>query len=73
MDYRILLLLFIFYISAEGIELRILYVNDFYGFAIPYKPTGSKKFFDCIKNSSQILASQKMTKNISLELLENNV
>lgn len=38
------LFLFVFFLSiagAEQTEIRVLYVNDFHGFAEPYKPLGS--------------------------------
>ena len=38
-----LLLFLIHVVSAEQIRLRILYLNDFHGFAEPYKPFGSDK------------------------------
>jgi len=46
MPVLISLVLFLFVVSPAGGEqhlLRILYVNDFHGFAEPYKPLGSDK------------------------------
>jgi len=52
-----IILLFIFFsnISAETIELRILYMNDFHGFANPYKPLGSDKLIGGVSYLAEIL------------------
>ena len=59
-----IILLFIFFsnISAETIELRILYMNDFHGFANPYKPLGSDKLIGGVSYLAEILEKLRQKK-----------
>ena len=59
-----IILLFIFFsnISAETIELRILYMNDFHGFANPYKPLGSDNLIGGVSYLAEILEKLRQKK-----------
>ncbi|MEW6186124.1 MAG: 5'-nucleotidase C-terminal domain-containing protein [Thermodesulfobacteriota bacterium] len=45
--------------AGEAVQLRILYVNDFHGFAEPYRPSGSKAFMGGIAYLADELERQR--------------
>jgi len=58
----ILLFILLSNISAETIELRILYMNDFHGFANPYKPLGSDNLIGGVSYLAEILEKLRQKK-----------
>lgn len=58
----LLLLLFLSFAYAEEREVRILYLNDFHGFAEPYTPLGSKEMLGgipCLAAKVNVLRKEK--------------
>lgn len=53
--FLIFLFIFVSNLSAETIELRILYVNDFHGFANPHKSLASDKLLGGVSYLAEIL------------------
>ncbi|MDI1472046.1 5'-nucleotidase [Thermodesulfovibrio sp. N1] len=53
--FLIFLLIFVSNLTAETIELRILYINDFHGFANPYKPLGSEKLLGGVSHLAEMV------------------
>lgn len=51
----LLIILCVPFAFGETVEIRILYVNDFHGFAEPYKPLGSEQMFGGIYYLSEIV------------------
>jgi 2',3'-cyclic-nucleotide 2'-phosphodiesterase (5'-nucleotidase family) len=64
---RLMLLFFIFLsipVLAQSFDLRILHINDFHGFAEPYKPLGARQLLGGIAHlagKAKDLRSEKPT------------